>query len=151
MTKSTLHLTPALALLLALGSSGCGTAPPPPAKTNAAKQPASKGRAPLGQPCESDDACAHGLTCASREGKVSEGRKCLARQCQALGSSEGCPAGTVCCPLLPGVHDGPMCLPKCGGKPAGYCRELLGANAVCNQEAGCCFFEKVRRRSPVIG
>ncbi|MBW2734664.1 MAG: hypothetical protein JRH20_19935 [Deltaproteobacteria bacterium] len=130
-------LTPSMLLLFFL--IGCGSTSAPPAKTHPAP------RAALGEPCKSDHACAPGLRCTSRKGKPTKERTCLAKLCQDLGKSKDCPPLVVCCPTLPGVHAGPMCLPSCSEKPPQHCQELLGSTAVCNQEAGCCFFKKVRR------
>jgi len=93
--------------------------------------------AALDELCTDRD-CAPGLSC---QPKI---KTCEAEECE-LGSTT-CKKGTVCCPMPAAKFPSPLCLPDCRGKPAGFCGQLLGANAECNAEMRCCHHPKVLRR-----
>jgi hypothetical protein len=109
-----------------------------PVPEKKASDPEKKVGGPLRSSCKDGRDCAEGLFCHPKM------KDCLAEECE-LGSST-CKKGTECCPLPAAMFPSPLCLPNCRDKPQAFCGQLLGANAQCNAEMGCCHYPKVLKR-----
>ncbi len=66
------------------------------------------------------------------------------KACEVMGTAEGCASGERCCWMPPTMYETPVCLPGCKGKGKTFCVKVLGHDAQCNTEDGCCMWPKVK-------